>query len=515
LNGNFSLTYTDINEGNDFELGRYYNSISFAKGIFGYGWGTHFETKLYVADGPFVMVEEVPGGARHHYIDKTSLTLPQLADRYLKSTNAARNGKDYVVKLKNNLLREPAFLFEYARGYKMFGKVKDGSVLTCVERAGETLNKVKGGYIRYGADGVTDEFDSSGKIIKRIPQTGRGFVFSYSANGTLQTIRDSLGKSMNFFFNDRGLVDRITLYNDKTASYSYDSNDNLAQSTDTNGKTYQYKYDSYHRIIEVALPAGDAGPKGTKWSIGYDTETGKVIYQKTPQGWEIFTEYASDKSKDQYYDSVSIIKKFGNEVIPEKYEFWKRPNADGSIYTYKTRQKIGNNEKMVTYTMCCGTPLVVNENGKITRFEYNKDGKLKKKVFSDGRIVDVRYDDKKHVSSIINSGEPYIYKYNNRDQIIMTASRDLKFKLDYDGNGNVSKIVDNRGNSFSFKYDESGRLNSISSNDVEMTMGYASNGAMTITPKNEGDTDKFWAMKKTFLDYLEMMSVFKLIAVQD
>jgi YD repeat-containing protein len=397
----------------------------------------------------------------------------------------------------------------------MSGKIKDGTVLTCVDRADETLKKVKGGYIRYGADGVVDEFDMSGRIVKRVPLTGRGFVFSYYSDGKLQTVRDSLGRSMNFFFNEKGLVDRITLYNNKTASYSYDNNENLVQSTDINDKTYQYKYDSYHRIIEVALPAGDEGPKATKWFIGYDTETGKVIYQKTPQGWEIFTEYASDKGKDQYYDSVSIIKKFGNEVIPEKYEFWKRPNAEGALYTYKTRQKIGKNEKMVTYTMCCGTPLVVNENGKVTRFEYNKEGKLKKKVFSDGRVVEVRYDDKDHVSSIINNGEPYLYKYNDKDQITMTASRGLKFKLDYDGNGNVSKILDNKGNSFSFKYDENGRLNDIASKDSEMVLEYASNGMMTVSPKKEGDADKFWTMKKSFLDYLELMSVFKLIAVQD
>jgi hypothetical protein len=70
LNGNFSLSYTDVNEGNDFELNRFYNSISIAKGMFGFGWGTHFETRLFVVDGPFVMVEEVPGGGSHHYIVK-------------------------------------------------------------------------------------------------------------------------------------------------------------------------------------------------------------------------------------------------------------------------------------------------------------------------------------------------------------------------------------------------------------------------------------------------------------
>jgi YD repeat-containing protein len=509
LNGNFSLRYTDIDEGNNFELERFYNSLSLSKGMFGYGWGSHFETKLYVVDGPFVMIEEVPGGGRSHYITKGTISLSQLVDKYLKATNASSNGKDYAIRLKTTLLKEPTLLFEFAKRYKMYGKVKDGSVLECIERSGEVLRKTKGGYIRTGADGVTDEFDSDGKIIKRVAQAGRGFVFSYTINGKLQSIRDSLGRSMNFFFNTKGLLDRIALYNGKAVTYSYDDNDNLSQSTDTSGKTYKYKYDSYHRVVEIFLPTG-------KWNIGYDTETGKVVYQKTPQGWEIFTEYANDKGKNQYYESVSLVKKFGNEVISEKYEFWKRPDPEGSLYTYKTREKIGNREKTVTYTMCCGTPLVVNENGRVTRFEYNKDGKLKKKVLSDGRIVDVKYDDKKHVSSIINNGEPYMFKYNDKDQIVLAASKELKFKIDYNGNGNVSNIVDNKKNSFSFKYDENGKLKEVYSKDAALVVQYTDNGVPVVMPKDgNDDTDKLWSIRKTYLDYIELMSVFSLIEIED
>ena len=166
--------------------------------------------------------------------------------------------------------------------------------------------------------------------------------------------------------------------------------------------------------------------------------------------------------------------------------------------------------------MCCGTPLVVNENGKVTRFEYNKDGKLKKKVLSDGRIVDVKYDDKKHVSSIINNAEPYTFKYNDKDQIILAASRDLKFKIDYDGNGNVSNIVDNKKNTFSFKYDENGKLREVYSKNTAMVVQYADNGAPIVMPKDgSDDTDKLWSIRKTYLDYIELMSVFNLIEVED
>lgn len=509
-NGNFSLSFTDVNEGNNLVFNRYYNSLGPSKGLFGYGWGSQMEGHLYIVAGPLVMIEEAPSGGRSHYIDKKNDTLSSIADKLLKLSNSMSNGKEYYNKLKENLLRDATLLYEHARRHNFTGKVAEGTVLECLERPDEKIKRTSNGYIRYRSDGGIDEFDNNGRIIKKTFTEGRFLSFSYDGNGALQTIRDSLGRSMRLYVNGKGFLDKVVLYNSKVASYSYDDLGNLVESTDTNGKNYKYKYDSYHRLIELTL-MDSADKKPSKWLVSYDTNTGKAIYQKTPDGWETFTEYTSDKSKSDYYDTVSVIKRYANEVISEKYEMWRRPKPDGSLYVYKTREKIGNKVKTSTLTMCCSTPLVVNDNGKITRYEYNEKGRLKKKVSSNGRILSITYDDKDRVTSIINNGSPYKFKYNEKSQMVFAANNVVKFKMDYNGNGDLSNIYDDKGNKFDIKYDEFARINEISTKYGSMLLTYDRDGNPVKMDTKGMTMDKFANVQKAYQDYLDLMSVFKLI----
>ena len=59
-NGNLFLRFYDINEGNNFELVRYYNSVGYEQSVFGYGWGTTLGPKLVLIDG-LIVIEELSG----------------------------------------------------------------------------------------------------------------------------------------------------------------------------------------------------------------------------------------------------------------------------------------------------------------------------------------------------------------------------------------------------------------------------------------------------------------------
>jgi YD repeat-containing protein len=341
-------------------------------------------------------------------------------------------------------------------------------------------------------------------------KSGRFLLFSYDQSGKIQSVRDQLGRSMRFYINDKGLLERVQVGN-KVASYKYDERDDMVESTDVDGNTFRYKYNAYHKMTDLISKKGPDGQPQT-WSMKYEGDTGKIVYQKTPDGWETFTEYSSDETKSQYYESVSVVKRLGNEVDSEKYEFWKRPKPDGSMYTYKMRQVVGKKEKTVTYTMCCNTPLVVNDDGKVTRFEYDKNGFLKKKVFSDGRIIEVRYDDKTRIEYIINNGRPYRFKYNDKGQMVFAGNELIKFKLDYDGNGNVSRVTDNKGNLFSLLYDARARLNKISSKYGSLTLNYKADGSASITSQG-GTKEKLSEIRKAYQEYLDLMMVFERINV--
>ena len=505
-NGNFSLDFIDVNEGNSFDLTRYYNSMSFSRSFFGYGWGTTLGARLGSVAGALVMVEEVPGGGRSHYV--MNKDLGKLADKIITLASPAGSDPKYNLKLKQKLLQEPMLLFEFGKKYKLEGNPAEGSVLECLERSHETIKKVRDGFVRIKANGTIDEFDNEGRIVRQKFSNGRHLIFAYTANGNLQSVRDQLGRSMKFYINDNGLVESIQV-NNKIASYKYDDRDDLIQSTDTEGHTFKYKYNSYHRMTELySIPKN--GEQVQKWSMKYEGDTGRVTYQKTPDGWETYTEYSSDETKNQYYEAVNVVKRFGSEVSSEKYEFWKRPKPDGSTYTYKMRQLIGKNEKIVTYTMCCGTPLVINDNGKITRFEYDKNGFLKKKVFSEGRIVEVRYDAKTRIEYIINNGRPYRFKYNDKDQMVFAGNDLVKFKLGYDTNGNVSNILDNKGNIFALKYDEKSRLKEIASKYGSLFLTYDAGGTPDITSKGNVK-EKLAEIRKVYQDYIDLMMIFNLL----
>jgi YD repeat-containing protein len=506
-NGNFSVDFTDANEGNGFELTRYYNSLGFSKSFFGYGWGTTIGARLGSVAGILVMVEEIPGGGRSHYV--LNKDLGKLADKIITLSKVGTDNPDFKLKLKKKLLQDTMLLFEFAKKYKLQGMPPEGSVLECVERADETIKKIKGGYVRNRVDGTVDEFDNAGRMLRQKFKSGRFLLFSYDQNGNIQSVRDQLGRDMKFYINEKGLLERVQVNNNKVASYKYDDRDDLIEATDVEGNTFRYKYNSYHKMTDLISLRGPGGQPQT-WSMKYEGDTGKIVYQKTPDGWETFTEYSSDESKNQYYEAVSVVKRLGNEVASEKYEFWKRPKPDGSTYTYKMKQAIGKKEKTVTYTMCCGTPLVVNDNGKVTRFEYDKNGFLKKKVFSDGRIVEVRYDNKTRIEYIINNGRPYRFQYNERGQMVFAGNDLIKFKLDYDGNGNVSKVTDNKGNVFSLLYDSKSRLNQLSSKYGSLTLNYKADGSASITSQG-GATEKLSEIRKAYQEYLDLMMVFSLI----
>jgi len=510
-NGNFSLQFVDVNLGQGFELSRYYNSLGFTKSMFGYGWGTMHGMKANGVAGIMVMVEEIPGGGRSHYV--INKDMGKLADRIISLSKIGQGKTAYLAKLKKSLLEDPMLLYEFALRYKLEAAPKVGAELECLERSGEKIRKTKNGYVRLRLDGTVDEFDNSGRIIRQKFSSGSFLIYSYTSRGILQGLRDQAGRWMKFFINEQtGLLDKIVISGNMTASYKYDDRDNLIESTDINGNTYKYAYNNYHKMTEYIEPPLRPGGEPRKWEMKYEKDTGKIVYQKTPDGWETYTEYAKDQSKGRYYESVSVIKRKGKEVQSEKYEFWKRPKPDGSMYTYKTKQNVAGKLKMVTYTMCCGTPLVVNDDGKVTRYEYDTKSRLKKKVFPDGRIIQIKYDDKDRITSVINNGRPSAFRYNEKGQLALAATDTVRFKLNYNTSGNVAKVSDNKANSFEMKYDDMGRIRSVISKFGVLSIDYDQRGGVSISSK-AGAKENMAKIRRVYQDYLDLMNVFSLISV--
>jgi len=511
-NGNFFMRFYDLNEGNGFELVRYYNSVGYEKGIFGYGWGTTFGPKLYSING-MVTIEELSGGGKSRFIDSKKDTISSVIDRTINSAKIENQGSEYLVKLKQVLLQDINSLFDFAQKHGLYGYVpKEGTTFDCIGRVGERLKKINGGYSRETVEGTVDYFDDSGRIVRQKMKSGRYFIYAYNQRGYLDSIKDQLGRWMKFYFSDQGLLQKVIVFNNKFAEYKYNDKGDLIEARDTAGHVYTYKYNNYHKLTEIVFPPLKQGQPSPVSIVRYEADSGRAVYNKTEDGWETFFEFASDKEKNQNYESVNVVKKFGKEIFSEKYEYWKRPRPDGSFYDYKIREtSASGKQKTTVYTMCCATPLVINDNDKITRFEYNTKGFLSKKVFSDGRIIEVKYDSSDKVSSVISNGAIYKFGYNSLGQLNSASTNRFVFTMNYDGNGNLSKISDSRGYSFALKYDQKGRLSELVSKYGSLLLNYSyGSDEPEITAKGTV-SEKAWELRRVYQDYIDTVMVYSLI----
>ncbi len=77
-NGNFYIAYTDLIKGPLFEVTRTYNSKSTDIGLFGFGWGSDFESHLIVGPSGTPIIY-------HHGAGATGYFKPRVADQRYKA----------------------------------------------------------------------------------------------------------------------------------------------------------------------------------------------------------------------------------------------------------------------------------------------------------------------------------------------------------------------------------------------------------------------------------------------
>lgn len=510
-NGNFNLDFFDVKEDSGFELYRAYNSASFVSGMFGYGWGTPYEAMISNMGG-LVVVEEVPGGGKSFYLPKEKADLSKVVNIIIDSVtkDGQKYDKGFIAKLKASLSEDEALIVEFAKKYKIKSTAAVGTVFISRERPMEYVKKTPTGYFRLKNSGEKDEYNKDGQLARLLYPNGDNLRFSYGLNGRLSQVQDSKGRSMKFSFNESGLVTKILLHNGLSCEYKYNASGDLTESTDAGGHVYSYNYDAYHNLTELTFPPSSPGGSRSKTLVKYDIAKDKAVYQKTPDGQEIYYEYLKNDEKDDYYSGTKVMKKFNNAVDVEKYELWRRPRPDGSLYTYKMRETRNKDVKTAVYTQCCGTPLMIDVNGKVTRFEYDGKGMLKKKIFPDNRVLDVKYNSKGLIEKILNNGDPYLFKYDEYNRIAFAGMRKVKFKISYDKKGRLLSMKDNLARAFGFDYDSEGRVKRLTSKSGDISIKYDSQGNMDYVSMDETD-DKMWEIRKAYQQYLEVMSVLALL----
>jgi YD repeat-containing protein len=505
-NGNFSKAFVDGKVSKDFDLFRIYNSFTSTKGIFGYNWGSNFETKLEFIAG-VISIEETPGGRKVLYIPKDKGSFDKIIEKVAIGSTEEKQSKDFCKKLKKELKNNLQLFITLAKKSNIKAKLKKGTVLVSF---GEDRGKVKvlsSGYIRKTNEGYLQEFNKDGLLVK-MKKDNISFRYTYDYKNRLKKVITSKGDTIKFIHNDSGFVTKVIFPGNRVSSYEYDKKGNLIESIDVKSDKYTYKYDSRHKMINLFYHDKNS-KKVKKWTLKYDAKTGRVTYQEDPRGFKTYLEYIKTENDKGTYKSVEVIKRKGSSVSSELYEYWRRKREDGTLYTYKIKEKKKGYTREVTYNKY-QKPIIFNTNGKVTYYKY--DGpRLKEKIFPDGRVIKLKYDKKDRITTLKNNKEIFKFKYNDKNQITYAENEGLKFKIYYNSKNKISKIIDNKKHNFTFSYDNKGNLNKISSlryGSILINNSKDHEKKFNYLGKTKENSKK---IRKLYKRYMDVLMIFTLI----
>ncbi|MDC4255686.1 RHS domain-containing protein [Acinetobacter baumannii] len=269
---------------------------------------------------------------------------------------------------------------------------------------------------------------------------------------------------LKFAFNEQVKIIAVFL-DDKAeplARYEYDTQGNLIKAIDQNGHTRTYEYNQFHQLTR------------------YTDRTGRgqnIRYESTEAKAKAIEEWADDGSfhtKLKWHPRLRQVAVYDAYDTPTYYYF----DLDG--FTYRTRLADGreswysrDGKKRITrqidfdgretqqeYNDQDQLVKIVQPNGGIIRFVYNKNNMPIEIKDAEGNIWKREYDTQDNVSKEINPlGQITQYKYNNDNQLIevIDAKGGVK-KIQYNELGQMISYTDCSGKSSTWEYDEDGAL---------------------------------------------------------
>lgn len=492
---NYSEHWTDLeipSAANQFKLkvDRAYNSRSLFDGIFGFGWCSDFETRLDVTpEGALRLIEcgagqetvYMPQEASRKDIDRTiSLILPKLKEAQKMDDKTLKATAEEMIA--NHRLRA-----KYAADFKIKTEPKEGLKYFANGREVENLIFSKGVFTRTLVGGTKMNFSRDGKLTAIYDATGNYLKFDYERDLIREAV-DNNGRKLSFKFYNNKKVRSITGPNGKSAEYKYEGLDDLSWVKNMWDNVYTYEYDDRHNLVKVAYP------DKTTIQLGYNKEkdwvTRFVDREKCVEDYN----YELSKTEPRMHYWSTVKKTCKQEVVNEsKHEFLHKKRADGQIYLQRVTSTINGNVTEIAYHEVFGRPLTIRRNQDVSTYEYYSNGQVKTKAT---RLAKIAYQYDKASNKV---SEATTTMFNDKGKAMATR----KTSYQYDKKGNLSFAANSDGQKVNMTYDGKGRIKTIVDQakkvvkiDYEERFGKPSIvsrpglGTIQVTYKGNGEIDK-------------------------
>ena len=291
----------------------------------------------------------------------------------------------------------------------------DDTHVTFLAGDGQRVKYTKKNGAWVGSSGVTADLTASGGGYDLT--TRAGVIYSFNANGVLQSILDrngqgvslthengqvtqasGSGRSIAFDYTANGLLHRATLEDSRTVVYDY-TDGRLTSVKDLGGSTTMYAYDDQGRLT---TETNDANVDTLQ--LAYDVTTGRVSDE-----WD-----ALDHHTTFAWDPVEQV----STVTDPAGGRWIDDYDDGTLFAR------------------------VDPKGRCTFYEFSKDVQLTSMVTPRGDESTYKYDDNGDLKATRNQTGLVTTDYNSHHQpLTATDGKGVVTDYDYDNDGNLSEVT--------------------------------------------------------------------------
>jgi RHS repeat-associated protein len=502
LRGLNSLDLTMKGRGPTLKLAHYYNSFNSNPYPMGRGWSHSLDSYTR---------ESTDGSVYVYWGDGT-------VSFFLK------NGNAYEDKMGNN---DQLALVNDGVNYGHNLTRKDQTVYTFRKI---NINPVAGGFLQ-------DNFRIV--LLSVTDWRGNTLTFNYeAAYGTLQTVSDNFGRSLEFEYLEptpqhvERIYEKVDGLVKRQTTFAYNSDGTLATFSDAWGKTTTYTYDADRYLTSITYPKGntvafqyDEAKRVNSIQAG-DDPASRIRYNPSPNMTEVtdpqnhvfqlsYNDFRLASAKNltettpeiiEYNDSLNpskptrLVDKKGNQTQYQYDAFGnvtRITNATGKIALYTYNDK--NNLLTATEFHASGdavTPTAysydtvgnrlrtsTNPENEVTWFYYDAQHQITSAKDGRNRTTYFGYDPYGNLASkrdALNNITQYDNDYAGR----RTHVRDAELKdtwYTYDGNDNLIRVTDHYGHEVALVPDDNGNPSSVS---------WGNDGVLAATDYGYDDKDR-------------------------
>jgi len=506
-NGNFYVSYKDLVTSNiQFVFGdftRTYNSKSTEIGLFGYGWGTKWETKMFFfPDGHISVQEYGAGGKTIFYSDLVSQESAQMMVDIIIDTklenNLIGNNPSQILTLQNKLtdnveVRHAEWLSLIEKNLLDYTpELIDGLVFEAYTRGNQKITITENGFERLSISDQTKEyFDSNGRLTKYVDKNGIFTEIVY-VDGYISKMICSDGNILHVQTNDKGYITEVKLNNSIT-TYQYED-DNLVYNEDGGGNQYRYEYDKIHNLTKIVYnPVRLPGIPEDAMIMTYEDKTSYCSSITERDGETVNYEYKKyfndDGTENPDHYSTTVIKDgFDGKKTSNTYEYFIGVGANGNRYTSKIITEIQGIGTSTTYDEQCHLPIEIIRGSRETYFKYNNRCKLIRKTSTDGTDIEMKYHPTlEKLTYVKNEDAETSFDYNTKGDLIKASKANGDFvELLYLENGKISKMITNE-EILVFEYNDIGKPIAIAIEGVgKIDVTYDSSGEIERVESADG-----------------------------